>query len=129
MTGSPLLDTNIVIAVFDQEPRVVEALNQADDLLIPCIAVGELYWGAYKSTRTEENVARIENFIEGVAILPCDAETGRLYGLIKNQLRIKGRLIPENDIWIAALARQHGMTLITRDIHFQEVDNLSIEVW
>ena len=51
------------------------------------------------------------------------------YGQIKNNLRAKGRPIPENDIWIAALAKQYGLTLVTRDGHFGEVDGLAIEAW
>jgi tRNA(fMet)-specific endonuclease VapC len=51
------------------------------------------------------------------------------YGEVKNALRLKGHPIPENDIWIAAVAHQHDLTLVTRDTHFDEIDNLKIIAW
>lgn len=62
-------------------------------------------------------------------MLACDLDTAREYGVIKNALREKGRLIPENDIWIAAIARQHDLTLVTRDEHFKEIKHLKVEMW
>jgi len=62
-------------------------------------------------------------------ILGCDAETARRYGEIKFGLQQKGRPISENDIWIAAIAVQHELTLASRDGHFAEVEGLQVEVW
>ncbi len=56
-------------------------------------------------------------------------DTALNYGQIKNELRSKGKPIPENDVWIAALAIQHGLTLLSRDPHFQNVSNLVVEAW
>ena len=58
-----------------------------------------------------------------------DTNTAREYGEIKSALQAEGRLIPENDIWIAAIAQQHDLTLVTRDEHFKEVKHLKVEVW
>lgn len=55
--------------------------------------------------------------------------TARQYGEIKNKLRKKGRPLPENDIWIAALALQYDLILVTRDQHFDEIDNLKLVSW
>ena len=63
------------------------------------------------------------------AVLACDAETAQHYGQIKNRLRAKGRPLPENDIWIAALALQHGLILVSRDAHFNEIAGLSVVAW
>ena len=52
-----------------------------------------------------------------------------MYGVIKQALREKGRPIPENDIWIAAIAQQYGLTLVTRDDHFTAIDGLTLEKW
>ena len=57
------------------------------------------------------------------------AGTARQYGIIKNQLRTRGKPIPENDIWIAAMAKQYQLTLVTRDNHFQHIHGLVIEQW
>ena len=129
MAGSYLLDTNLVIALFSGEPAVVDHLDRAEEIFLPSIVLGELSFGARKSSRTQENLARIDEFSWQVVVLNCDAETARHYGTIKNALRIKGRPIPDNDIWIAAVAQQYHLTLVTRDTHFAEVDDLSIEAW
>jgi tRNA(fMet)-specific endonuclease VapC len=96
---------------------------------VPSIAIGELYYGAYKSARVEANRTRIDKFVSTYAVLACDAVTAVLYGQIKNRLRQKGRPIPENDIWIAAIAQQYQLTLVSRDEHFREVDGLLVETW
>ena len=62
-------------------------------------------------------------------INPIDAETARQYGEIKESLRAKGRPIPENDIWIAAIAFQYQLSLVTRDQHFSEIKGLAIKTW
>jgi tRNA(fMet)-specific endonuclease VapC len=129
MSGRYLLDTNIIIALFADEASVRTNLAQAEEVFIPSIAIGELYYGARKSGRTQENLARVDELVANSAVLGCDAETARRYGEVKNGLRLKGRPLPENDIWIAALALQHNLTLVTRDAHFQEVENLQAVTW
>ncbi|GCL35383.1 virulence associated protein C [Sphaerospermopsis reniformis] len=52
-------------------------------------------------------------------MLECNTQTSRIYGEIKNQLRLKGRPLPENDIWIAAMSLQYNLILVTRNAHFQ----------
>ena len=91
--------------------------------------IGELCFGAQKSQKVTENLHRINMFIEQHILFPCDLETAQWYGIIKDRLRRKGSLIPDNDIWIAAIAIQHGLILVTRDSHFEEVESLQIESW
>ncbi len=129
MTGRYLLDTNIVIALFAEDAAIIESLSEAEQVFVPSIVVGELCYGARKSSKPTDNLARIDEFVDGNVILGCDAETARLYGDIKNRLRIKGRPLPENDLWIAAVAQQYQLTLITRDAHFDEIVDLSIASW
>jgi tRNA(fMet)-specific endonuclease VapC len=129
MRGRLLLDTNIVIALLADEAGVKTKLANADEVFLSSIALGELYFGAGKSGRPQANLTRIETFASDNVVLGCDAETARRYGEIKNALRVKGRPIPENDIWIAAIALQHNLGLITRDGHFNEVEGLRVEVW
>jgi len=129
MNGKYLLDTNILIALFANDANVQAELGQASEVLIPSIVFGELYYGARKSGRVEANIQRVEALSFQSAILNCDEETARHYALIKHDLRLKGKPIPENDIWIAALAGQHHLILVTRDAHFQEVQKLTIEIW
>ena len=129
MSGKYLLDTNIIIALFADETIVKNNLAQAKEVFIPSIAIGELCYGARKSRRTQENLARIDELAANSTVLGCNAETARQYGKVKNKLRLKGRPLPENDIWIAALALQYDLILVTRDVHFQEVENLQTANW
>jgi tRNA(fMet)-specific endonuclease VapC len=129
VNGRFLLDTNVIISLFSNDPGTHKRISEVEDVFVPCIVIGELYFGAYKSSRVKENRALISEFALNNVILPCNEDTAILYGEIKNHLREKGLPIPENDIWIAAIARQYSLTLITRDVHFESVDNLKIELW
>ena len=129
MSGSFLLDTSVLIELFAQDGNVLTRLEKADSTFIPSIALGELHYGARKSSRVEKNLEQLEKLASQTAILPCDAETSYWYGIVKNELRKTGQPIPENDIWIAAIALQHGLTLATRDKHFMVVENLVSEMW
>ena len=62
-------------------------------------------------------------------MLDCDTEIAREYGLIKSQLRQEGKPIPDNDIWIAAIARPHNLVLVSRDDHFREIEGFNLEQW
>lgn len=124
-----LLDTNVAIALMAGDPAVTarRASGAAVLLCIPVLA--ELYFGAYKSARVGANLASVEGLRSAVAMLELDDETAREFGRIKAELRRKGRPIPENDVWIAASARRHGVALATRDAHFGVVDRLTVEIW
>jgi tRNA(fMet)-specific endonuclease VapC len=124
-----LLDTNAVIALQQFNMDLLKLLENEEDIFVPAIVVGELYYGAYKSGRPEENRKIVAEFVAKRLILHCDANTGDAYGQIKYALRVKGRPIPENDIWIAALALQYDGILITRDVHYSEVENLRTQKW
>jgi tRNA(fMet)-specific endonuclease VapC len=129
MSGRYLLDSNIIIALFADEGAIKDSLAKAEEVFVPSIAIGEPYFGARKSVRTRDNLARIDEFAANNVVLGCDTDTARRYGEIKAGLRLKGNPLPENDIWIAAIALQHGLTMITRDTHFNEIENLKIVVW
>ncbi|HLG30750.1 MAG TPA: type II toxin-antitoxin system VapC family toxin, partial [Candidatus Brocadiales bacterium] len=102
MNGRLLLDTNIIIALFAGDLTVHEHMANATEVFISAVTIGELYFGAYKSTKVQENLTRIDEFVLSNRVLSCDADTAKRYGGIKNHLKEKGQPIPENDIWIAA---------------------------
>jgi tRNA(fMet)-specific endonuclease VapC len=129
MNGRFLVDTNIVIAFLEGDASVQQNFAEAEVIYVPSIVIGELYYGAYRSARVEANRTRIDEFVSRYSVLACDAVTAVVYGQIKNFLRQKGRPIPENDIWIAAVAQPYQLTLVSRDEHFREVDGLSLERW
>ena len=129
MNGRYLLDTNIIIALFADDVAVIQHLANAEETFVPSVAIGELCYGAYKSARVQDNLVRIDGFAASSAVLGCNAETARVYGASKNALRLKGRPLPENDIWIAAIALQYHLTLVTRDAHFSEIAGLLMTLW
>ncbi|MBC7234027.1 MAG: type II toxin-antitoxin system VapC family toxin [Chloroflexi bacterium] len=129
MAGKYLLDTSIIIALFANDGMVKENLAQATEVFVPSIVLGELYYGVWKSAQVEENLKRVDEFAASNVVLACDSGTARQYGAIKNALRTKGRPIPENDIWIAAISLQRDLTLVTRDTHFAEIENLRTVTW
>ena len=98
-------------------------------MAVSSTVLGELYYGALKSGQSAGNLARIDEFAAAVGVLACDATTARHYGQVKARLKSRGRPIPENDVWIAAVALQHGLPVVTRDEHFKEVDGLAVESW
>lgn len=129
MGGRFLLDTNIVIALFAEDKNVFAKLKKAQEVYLSSVAIGELYYGAYHSTKKDENLRKIDAFKAEVAILSCDEFSAQFYGQVKSQLRRKGTPIPENDVWIAAIALQYGLTLVSRDSHFEYIEGLSLEKW
>ena len=129
MSGSVLLDTNILIGILAKDEAILSRLVETDAVFLPSIALGELYFGAFKSAHPDDNAERIDRLAASTAILYCDGTTALHYGRIKTGLRAKGRPIPENDIWIAAIAQQHGLTVVSRDLHFREIEDLPAEEW
>ena len=129
MNGRFILDSNIVIALFAGDQEVQRHMSSNIEVFVSSVALGELYYGAYKSEHIEDNLRRVKDFGQQSTVLGCDDTTADHYGQIKNLLRAKGRPIPDNDIWIAAIAKQHQLTLVSRDSHFSQVENLSVEAW
>jgi tRNA(fMet)-specific endonuclease VapC len=105
MTGKLLLDTNAVISIFANDPALRACLSSAAEVFISSIVLGELYYGARKSSRVAQNLQKITELAARSAVLGCDAATAQCYGEIKDSLRVKGRPIPENDIWIGLCLR------------------------
>ena len=129
MAGSKvLLDSNIVIDFFKGDAALVSLFEQ-HQLLIPAICIGELSYGALKSSAPYKKLASLNALVGSSTILAVDVATANVYGSVKLNLVRKGRPIPENDIWIAAVAIQHQLPLATRDRHFDEVDSLQIMNW
>jgi tRNA(fMet)-specific endonuclease VapC len=108
---------------------VVKKLQEAIEIYHPSVVLGELYYGAYNSKRQKDNLDKIDIYKNKIAILNQDENTAKFYGAIKTQLKQNGKPIPENDIWIAALAIQYGLTLVSRDKHFENIKELKIEKW
>jgi len=129
MAGDLLLDTNVAIAYLAGEETVVRRLLETDVVYLSTVVVGELFFGANKSARVEENLLNISRMLDWMQVPLFDLSTAEIYGQIKFDLRTKGTPISENDLWIAATARQHGLILISRDRHFRAIEHLALESW
>lgn len=129
MGGSCLLDTNIVIALLNGDKTIPSKLDAAETVGISVTVIGELLYGAKRSQQAKRNIEKIKKFINRCSVLSVDEDTTERYSTIKAFLMKKGCPLPENDIWIAAIAQQHGVTLITRDEHFNAIPGIVIERW
>ncbi len=129
-TGSAiLLDTVAAIALLNENAEIQWMVDQASDVYLPIIAISELFYGAENPQRVNDNIERVNTILERYEILFCDLNTAHEYGKMVTLLRHKGRKIPQNDMWITAIARQNNLTLVTRDAHFNEVDGLMTLTW
>jgi len=124
-----LLDTNAAVKLLNSDPVVTKLIGEADEIYVPIIVVGELYYGAEHSGRVAENLKKVDEFAVRYDVLFCDLQSAREYGRIMQQLRIKGRTIRQNDVWIAAIAMQHSLTVLSQDAHFNDVDGLAVQGW
>ena len=124
-----ILDTNAVSAFFEEVPAVCAAVGDADVLAVPSIVLGEYRFGLPGSRLRAELEAKLGRLERLADVLCVDAETARHYAAIRRELKDAGTPIPENDLWIAALVRQHGLPLLSNDAHFDHVKDLARIDW
>ncbi len=124
-----ILDTNAVSALLAGEARLEERLGAADRLYLPIFVIGEYRFGLLGSRFRDSLEPLFARLDEACHTLCPNEQTARQYATVRHELRTKGQPIPENDVWIAALARQHDMALVTRDTHFDQVDGLTRISW
>lgn len=129
MAGSVLLDTSAAAALLRGDQAVGDKLETSEDVYTSIVVIGELLYGARHSTNAAANLEQVAAFAAAIVALPADQQTADVYGRIKQELRAKGRPIPDNDLWIAATAIQYGLALMNRDAHFDDVDELVSETW
>jgi len=121
-----MLDTNVIIKYLAGDESAKRLIDNASNISVSVIVVGELQYGAQKSSRTKNNLALFANFLSNFIIIPVDENIAATYGEVKEQLRINGINIPENDVWIAATAKSRCCRLLTYDAHFKFVDGLNV---
>jgi len=125
-----LLDSNIVIEVFAGNKDIADKISGLKgNLVISSIVIGELYVGIYRVANKAKHLKMLDDFLNLCIILDADKSTAKLYGEMVSILYKKGKPIPTNDIWIAAIAKQHNLTLISKDKHFAEINGLAIKSW
>lgn len=124
-----ILDTNAVSSLFVGDPDLSEVLIEAQHHHLPVVVIGEYGYGLQGSRRRDHLQALLDTLIQQSIVLPIDQTTAAIYSQIRHELKRKGRPIPENDVWIAALARQHGQPIVSRDDHFDSVSGLERRAW
>lgn len=126
-----LLDTSGYSAFKRDHPEVLRQIQEASEILLNPVVLGELRSGFLKGSRLERNLAELAEFLAGnrVRIVVVDEDTAPRYAVILRFLQEQGTPIPTNDIWIAASAMQHGLKLVTTDQHFHRVPQIVTEVF
>jgi tRNA(fMet)-specific endonuclease VapC len=129
MSSSLLLDTSAIIPHLRSDAAVTEKLNAADFLYTPVVVVGELYHGAYRLAFPQRQLEKINMFLKTVIVLGISLVTADQFGQISARLKTLGNNIPTNDVWVAALAREHQLPLAARDDHFERVEGITLVEW
>jgi len=124
-----IVDTNALSSAADGDPEIIAILARADQMAIPVIVLGEYRYGIAQS----RNRTSYENWLTGLLpdcfVLDITEPTTQYYAEIVLELKRKGKPIPTNDLWIAALCRQHALPLLSRDLHFDSVAGLKRVQW
>ena len=124
-----ILDTNALSAFADDIRPVVQQIATADELHIPVIVLGEFRYGIAQSKHRSTYEAWLAAQLPAFDILTVTEETAVAYAALPVALKRSGRPIPANDAWIAALALQHRLSVLSRDEHFDAVPGLERERW
>jgi predicted nucleic acid-binding protein len=124
-----ILDTNALSAAVEREPSALAMVAQAERLAVPVIVLGEYRLGIAQSRYKASYENWLKEWVATVEVLQVDDETTYLYAAIGLELKKKGTPIPANDLWIAALCRQHSLPLLSRDRHFDLVGGLRRIDW
>jgi tRNA(fMet)-specific endonuclease VapC len=124
-----ILDTNALTGMADGDVQLEPHLKRADTIEIPAIVLGEYKFGIRQSTQRSRYERWLLKVIPYCRVLAVDTETTEHYAEVRDELRRSGRPIPSNDVWIAALVRQHALPLLSRDRHFDFVSGLTRVGW
>lgn len=118
-----VLDTNAYTALTHGQPVVKQAIENAEQVLIPVFVMAELLFGFKNGSRERENSASFQDFLKlpGVSIQHTTTETAQIYSTLLLDLKQRGTPIPTHDIWIAAIAIETGGVILTYDKHFLNI--------
>jgi predicted nucleic acid-binding protein len=124
-----ILDTNALSAVADGDPALEPLLQRPSELSLPVIVLGEYRYGIWQSTERKHYEQWLMESLPNYRILDVDEETAVHYASVRAETKSAGTPIPSNDVWIAALCRQYGLPLLSRDKHFDSVTGLQRIAW
>jgi predicted nucleic acid-binding protein len=124
-----ILDTNALSAAAEAEPSVAAWLEDAQQIAIPVVVLGEYLFGIAQSRRRTEHEQWLRVALENCVILNINDKTASKYAEVRLELKRAGTPIPPNDTWIAALCRQYALPLLSRDEHFDLVNGIQRLSW
>ncbi|MBI3181644.1 MAG: PIN domain-containing protein [Myxococcales bacterium] len=124
-----ILDTNALSALADGSEELAAVAGGVERFSIPVITLGEFAFGISRSRHRSRYRAWLERLVGVSRVLDIDRDTATRYASIRDRLHSRGRPIPSNDAWIAALALQHGLAVLSRDEHFDEVEGVQRVSW
>ena len=119
-----ILDTNALSAWADGDAAVEASALVAHQPVVPVVVLGEYLFGIRQSRYRARYEDWLRRTVPMVQIAISDPATAESYATIRLELKAVGRPIPANDLWIAALARQHALPVLSRDSHFDAVRDL-----
>jgi len=119
-----ILDTNAVSAILAADPDIAAVLGNAASHHLSVVVIAEYQFGMLSSRYRQVLEIGFHQLVSHSTILPCDRDTATWYATIRHELKLIGRPIPEGDLWIAALARQHSLEIVSQDTHFDQVDQV-----
>lgn len=125
-----IIDTNFYAAFKRNDAEAVAIIRQAEYIGVNSVILGELLAGFRCGNRERQNRLELDQFVASarVDMITLDDETAEFYAQVFSELRLKGRPIPSNDLWLAASALQHGLALATYDEHFSTISGLLLAV-
>jgi len=124
-----ILDTNALSAFFDGDPCLVQLISEAQELFLPVIVLGEYRFGLRGSKLRKEWEPKLVEFSKLCSVLPILESTTVKYAAMRHDLKVAGTSIPENDIWICALAAEYQLPVVTKDAHFDLVTQVKRISW
>ena len=125
-----ILDTNAVSDFADGDDNVLRRLRNPSTVIhLPVIVLGEYRYGLKSSRHKVARERWLDQLEASSAVLNINSATSRVYAQIRHELRVAGQPIPENDLWIAALARQHRLPVLSNDAHFDQVSGIQRVGW
>jgi tRNA(fMet)-specific endonuclease VapC len=124
-----ILDTSAYSAFMRGDPEVKGALQEAEEIYLNAVILGELLAGFAKGKRQAANRMELRTFLASprVDVLDVGENTAETYAVILHYLQIQGTPIPTNDIWIAATAMEYGLCVLTSDSHYLRVPQVVVK--
>ncbi|MEZ5329266.1 MAG: PIN domain-containing protein [Verrucomicrobiales bacterium] len=124
-----ILDTNALSAFADADRDLLKALPSDRPWALPVVVIGEYRYGLLGSTQRTEREQWLANLMRVVSVLPITEATTVHYATVRHALKVSKRRIPPNDSWIAALALEHKLPVLTRDAHFDHITGVVSKSW